>query len=515
MHNGKVISRAEYALNKSINKNKKKVTFIDTMNYAQLSVEKLGKLINIPKMKSPSCLGTIPKTKKDMDDLIAYNINDAKVSKLALKKLFESFILLGGVPKPTIASQAMNIFKAKYLKGEYAVFSDEILYEQFLSYYGGRTEAFARGKLNKNDEYKLYDINSLYPFCMLKKMPDPNSLRITHKNTLDYINNYEGVSYVSIFCPYMEYPLLPYRTKSKLLFPIGEFKGWYTHIELRKAIEIGYVIKKVHKTHYFNEVCYPFTSFVNDLYSMRRSYPSTDPMHYVCKIVMNSLYGKFGQKFVDKETLIHKNNITFEDINNFDKIEELNGFMRCVKSKTEPSNFCFPIWASYISAYGRLELYKWITQSHAIYCDTDSVITKKKLITGEKLGDMKLESVINTGYIIKPKFYLLNNEKVKIKGVRSIRSCYDFIKVLSNPIVTDKTFCKFKEAIRRGKIPNEIITKIKHLSLEDTKRQWKGTFNKDILEFSKPLNSTIIIENELIERKINLLLDKPIYVKSE
>ena len=39
-----------------------------------------------------------------------------------------------------------------------------------------------------------------------------------------------------------------------------------------------------------------FKKFVDDMYSLRSQYPKTDPMNLIAKLMMNSLYGKFGMK---------------------------------------------------------------------------------------------------------------------------------------------------------------------------------------------------------------------------
>ena len=90
-----------------------------------------------------------------------------------------------------------------------------------------------------------YDYNSLYPSVMLNSYPDPNTLNVTYKNETSYIESFDGISEVEIYSPKVKYPLLPYRTEDKLLFPYGTFRGYYTHIELREAMLLGYVIKKV------------------------------------------------------------------------------------------------------------------------------------------------------------------------------------------------------------------------------------------------------------------------------
>lgn len=39
-----------------------------------------------------------------------------------------------------------------------------------------------------------------------------------------------------------------------------------------------------------------FSKYDDKMYNLRKSYPVTDPMNMVAKMLMNSLYGKFGMK---------------------------------------------------------------------------------------------------------------------------------------------------------------------------------------------------------------------------
>ena len=114
-----------------------------------------------------------------------------------MKFLINSFEHLGATFKNTLASTSMSLFKNKYLKEVYFQPKEEILLEQFESCFGGRSEAFKRGTF---ENYNYYDFNSLYPSDMFEnEFPDPNSLRITYKNTNEYINNYHGISKVDIY----------------------------------------------------------------------------------------------------------------------------------------------------------------------------------------------------------------------------------------------------------------------------------------------------------------------------
>lgn len=37
-----------------------------------------------------------------------------------------------------------------------------------------------------------------------------------------------------------------------------------------------------------------FKDYVDTLYQLRLNYPKTDPLNYIAKFLLNSLYGKFG-----------------------------------------------------------------------------------------------------------------------------------------------------------------------------------------------------------------------------
>lgn len=466
---------------------KGKITFIDTFNFVKMSVEKLGKIINIEKLKSPDFIGKKPKNKKEWDEMIAYNIRDSEVSKGYIDFLFKALQQLGGNPQKTIASSAMSVFKCKYLKDRYFRLPSAQLLDIFQSYYGGRTEAFSRGYI-KN--YNYYDINSLYPYVMTKKYPDPNSIRFTQINTLENIQNFDGVSNVEISTPQIAYPVLPLRDRDKVIFGYGTLIGTWTHLELRKAIEDGATIKKVNWTYWFAESCYPFREYVTDLYQKRLDYKHEgNPMEQVVKILLNSLYGKFGQKFIDKDNWIPFNH-TIEELSKLEFFERIGSFIRVKKAWSRPPAFCIPIWATYVTAYARLELLKYIRKYNPVYCDTDSIITKDTIPTSEKLGAMKLEMKVKKGIIVRPKFYGLvsseDEEYVKIKGLGKRLSFKQYSDFLNTPSFTYDKFMKFKESLRRGFIPNEIQSITKNMSLEDDKRIWPSYFNRYKLQHSKP-----------------------------
>ena len=311
----------------------KSMTFIDTMNYAHLGVTKLGKLIGIPKLKAPEWLippvlvpterghsassarGNVgcdiqprgPESPNEWNELYAYNQNDALISAKALQFFFDTFEQLGATAKTTIAATAMSLFKNKYLARSHWRQPVWLLTEQLQGYYGGRCEAFSRGWFGQgsdNVKYYLGDVNSLYPSVMMKEYPVPDKYRISTENTTRYIENFDGMSHVELDCPMMQYPLLPYRHNQKLMFPVGNWSGWYVNAELRKATQLGYTIKAVRKSIYYTENYYPFADYVQDLYDKRLAYLAEgSPMELVVKLFLK-LFFNFIELRLDVSLLL-------------------------------------------------------------------------------------------------------------------------------------------------------------------------------------------------------------------
>ena len=506
--NGNEFSSSKKQDNKS-HRVRASLTFIDTLNYAQMSVKKMGEIIGMPKLESPE-FGNYPKDQEEMDYMIKYNLRDSWVTYKFMKFIIEKTEELGATFKLTAASTAMSLFKNKYL-GDKVIFGNKVetLRELFKSYYGGRTEVFRRGYF-KNVNF--YDINSLYPSQMkLQVFADPNSQRTSRKNTDNFIMNYEGTSHVKIQIPFQNIPPLPFKTKDNTIYPYGIISGHWSHIELRYAIEeCGCKILEVYSSIYYLLQCRPFEKFIDDMYTLRNKYKAEkNPMEVVTKLFMNSLYGKFGEKFDDKGGIIHKDTITKEQIDECDKLDRVGDYF-VIRQGNEPKSHCIPIWAIYVAAYGRIRLHQELVKHpNTIYSDTDCMMTPDEVETSNELGDWKLEMEIKEGITVRPKFYATvdasNNEVVKIKGLSKRLSYKDFKALKINPTVHYDKFAKFREAIRRGFTPNELIPTHKEFSLEDQKRDWGNqTFSLLELQESNP----ILIEDNVQSRVANLNANK-------
>lgn len=450
------------------------ITFIDTANFAQISVQQLGEIVGIKKLNSPKALGRVPVNSDEWEELLKYNLQDCKVSYYAMELFHTTIVGQGGTFKDTIASCSLSIFRNRFLKDTFWRHDTEICMDQFKGYYGGNTHAYKRGRF-KN--YFLYDIVSMYPSEMRKIYPNPNTLSKNKYNTTEYIEQYEGMSEVSVSCPKMEYPFLSHKSEDGRLFcPTGTWKGWYCHHELRYATELGYTILKVHNCHWYKETMYPFAEFVDTLYEIRKKYKrENNPMHFVIKLIMNSLYGKFAQKFTDVPELKHESEVDIDFLNK-NPDYTAKGDYYVFKTNTEPKAFSFIIWSAYTTAYARIKLHKLIVKYEAVYCDTDSIMCKKEIVSNSDLGGLELKEIVKEAIIVKAKFYLINSTP-RVKGVPRLKGSSEFITLIKSKKWKYEHIVKFSEAITRDLIPNQVIEVVKHFDLEDTKRVWDKPFS--------------------------------------
>jgi hypothetical protein len=518
------------------------IKFIDTMNYIPMGVSAWGELLGESKLVSPSSwikqkyegldvtIPRKPKNEFERKELEEYNKIDCKISCDAMYLLQKGFNLFGGKNKITSASTAMDVFrrsfqKQDFIKESYILKDESVTDFIFKSYFGGRTEVFERGEFK--DLY-YYDKNSLYPSAMKKRLPLPQSAVQMVKGSFEGITKYMGVSEVYVKCvDNLNKPFLPVRKDGKLIFPTGEFRGVYTHAELNKAISLGYKIYEIGRQVIYRKTHRPFKEYVETLYQERlKQKRSNDPLEKVTKLLMNSLYGKFGMRKVtktkilrDDETLTNKR--MEEEMG--DKLFELkNGFVTYKEEEEYNGKYQFPIFASYITAYARIMMYDFVNRSDCIYTDTDSVILKNPLddkFIGDDLGEMKLEAKCSRGVFVRPKFYFLEEETgkevVKIKGVRRANT-EDFNTILKAGVVSKWKFTRLRESLKRNDVVcNGLEVQSKSLSLDENKRVWNH------LDINIPSSSIPIklkyyqdvgmnltekdYENSIIKEEVNIL----------
>ena len=198
-----------------------------------------------------------------------------------------------------------------------AMLSGDIARDIRQSYTGGSTDMFIP-KPPIGSKIYSYDVNSLYPFVMKEyKYPIGNPTYF-EGNLFKFNPELFGFFYCKVTTPeYLDHPILQthYKTNAgvRTISPLGSWSGWFFSEELKNSLKFGYQFE-VLRGYYFNSG-YLFKDYVNDLYNLRLRYPKSDPMNYIAKILLNSLYGRFGMddNFSETEILTVKEYEGIED----------------------------------------------------------------------------------------------------------------------------------------------------------------------------------------------------------
>ena len=295
-----------------------------------------------------------------------------------------------------------------------------------------------------------YDVNSLYPTIMAKTYM-PVGKPIYFDGDIRKVDAKAfGFFYCKITSPeYLEHPILQRKIKTsegvRTVAGLGSWTGWIFSGEMDNALRFGYEFE-ILKGYQF-ERGYIFEEYVNKMYDLRMHYEKSHPMNLIAKLLMNSLYGKFGMRV--ESTLIEMFDTTSEtELSLFKELLELCGptvidWIRVdnhyVIVRNNLANYSYNeeedmfhgldvniAIASAITAGARM----WMStiknnpNFNLYYSDTDSAVTDRPLpsfMVGSALGQFKLEHVIERGVFLAPKVYGLitdqGEEIIKIKGV--------------------------------------------------------------------------------------------------
>lgn len=385
--------------------------FVDSYWLFQSSLAEIGEAIGRKK--------TGPKHEKATEEEVAawyasvpfeelrdYCINDCVILWEALQAFSETLRDLGSELNPTIASTAMRLFRGKYLSQE--IVTSDVLNEQVLpSYFSSRVEIFNR-YVNQASHY--YDINSSFPYSMT--FPVPGNLLGSYNRLNESLIDSDTPFFVTgqVDVPDMYLPPLPYRQDAKVYFPTGKWNGTFTGVDVRALLEMGGKLTRVDDVLVFssNE---DLRQYALDIYALRKA--TTDPFERLLyKRLLNSCYGKFSER-EEKECLhLNPSPEILARLSEDDMI--LPGVYRESVTRTIEHRH-LPI-AAYIVARSRGFLTTYLSESSEYhYCDCDGFSSVDDFVTGNELGDLKLEKLIEpeSTIFVQPKAYRLNARVMK------------------------------------------------------------------------------------------------------
>ena len=426
-----------------------KLTMLDNMNFFADKLAVWGKKLNLPKLAVDF--------KGDEQQLITYCRRDVDIMIALWNNWFE-FLDDNNCGKfcNTVSATAFTSFRTSYMRHDIYIHDHKPTLElERASYKGGRTEVFFKGEIENKTIYAL-DINSMYPSVMMNETYPVNLWRMvenpTWKHFIENLYNYSMIADVDID---IKRPRFQHKinidtvqaglsgwdklgnnrdsTKLKTCYPLGRIRTTLTTPELKSAVENNEIVR-VHAMSYYKEHKI-FTDYVSHFHDLRLSYAREDNqlMAKLCKLLLVSLYGKFGQRGYETRILGYCEFWDFSQITNYDidnqKLTEETrvGGTHFEVTRAAEHYHSFPAIAAHVTAFARLELFRLMEIAglkHVLYCDTDSLFVDvegyerlKHLIHPTELGKLKLEATMEDLIIHAPKDYEASN-KLARKGVK-------------------------------------------------------------------------------------------------
>jgi len=394
----------------------KTINIVDTLNYFKVSLEALGESIGLRKGKVD--FGTVSDEK-----LSVYCHRDVEIIRKAIIDLLE-FIYENdfGSFKPTVAAQAFAAFRHKFMEFPLWIHNNATADSMEVdAYKGGRSEAFFIG-CTKRKRLRCLDVNSMYPSIMQSKELPTKLVKIVSgpsvKELRAFMRKYLVIADMEF---YIEQPAVGVK-RDRLMFPIGHIRETITSPEIELVLQHG-IINKIYRICLYEHEKV-FKKYVEKMYELRGRYKKEGNFSYqlFCKYLLNSLYGKFGQriaKFEDVEANCSlKDNfiLNYYDADLKKHVTEYHfGGRVWMKGAKGPSFDTFTAAPAFITGYARCYLWELINMAgkdEVYYVDTDSLFLTRR-------GMIKLKDYLDEG-----KLGYLGVEDKKIVKIRNVKD-YD------------------------------------------------------------------------------------------
>jgi hypothetical protein len=337
-----------------------------------------------------------------------------------------------------------KIWREQYLDQD--VFAPNLEQETMFrkSVYGGKTKAYKPKFISSEiadieakkigyeacKDYLLdLDVVSLYPTAMHDFEYPVGKQQPTNV----FMEGKMGLYEVLFTCPdNLANPYLPIREKTSLAWQCipGEHRGVYTNVDLEEARSRGYTFKVI-SGWYWEETAPIFRDYVKHYFELKKKATKGSPMYELCKLRLNSLYGKQIQRPVTTQLQFvnQEQELWLQTYCESHKIVELRDFGDCFMVISEPEDEVSLNRAinkptqlgAFILSYSRKVMGKYCdllnpTNCYAdlpYYGDTDSLqvhvstFEKSGIKLGKELGDLDLDidGKIFEYYGIQPKLY--------------------------------------------------------------------------------------------------------------
>lgn len=418
---------------------------------------------------------------------------------------------------PTLPSLAFAIYRSNFMGDAKIPIITGNMYNFFQKgYTGGSVDVYK--PYGKN--VRRYDVNSLYPYVMKEFAVPVNNPTYFEGDVLKFKEKPFGVFEVKVYAPKgIKIPLLQKRLKvngnTSTISPLGVWKGVYFSEELYNAINFGYKIEVIRG--FLFDKDFIFSKYVDSLYAIKEKSNKGSPEYLISKMLLNSLYGRFGMSpeielheiVADKRAfeIENRDDYIVTDITPLENDKTWISFISNAKDVDGSEDFVnvsVPI-ALAITAYARIHMstFKTLNNATLYYMDTDSADLDRELdpkLVGKKLGQMKLEHVFKESVYLAPKVY----GGIAEKGTDYDKERYEIVKAKG-----------YKEKLSYKDVKSLLI-KDSVLKLDQSK--WYKNYTKSEISIKDEVYSLMVTTNKrsLIYNSEGVLIDTtPIVINEE
>ncbi len=370
------------------------ITFEDSYLLAPMSLSRLNEMLGVePKKEWDHSQNLSPWEMGDkLTTFRAYQKTDCLSLSNAMSRLCEEIGSTFGVtPSITLATTAAKTLSKCFFNLN-DVESNEGVEEQIReAIYGARNEIYKR----RGENINVYDVKDMYISCY--DVPVPVGKLVWTKPNLEA----GSLAEASVKVPQDFYVgPLPVRRNRRLIFPVGEFTGWWDTRELRFAASLG-VDVTIRRQLIADEepILAEFGRFVAGL-------RGRTALSHFWKLFGVSVSGKFGQSRW-RQSVKHVSAI--KDFKGHMPLDKTETYFQALQYVRGRSPYIKPAIAMRIRAEARIRHLQWLLQAREsgdiFYGDTDSIFTTTRLPTGKSPGELVLINKAERGYFVRQKLY--------------------------------------------------------------------------------------------------------------
>lgn len=351
----------------------------------------------------------------------------------------------------------------------------------FNSYSGGRFEILKKGRVGK---CSLFDINSAYPFNIR------NLIDVTEGNWHRVSDFHEradcGFYLTKVMTHYHNFLPLSVPLKNGVItFPVIDAMIFLSKAEI-EAYEPYMDIEIIEGWEFTaRNIIYPFRDYIDRVYELKKEADENRYEYKLYKILMNSLYGCFYEKNLDKYSGAILSGKLFN-----------------------------PIYASQITANTRIQLFKTAMtyEADVVGFATDSILFKGKpdITVDKKLGGWSLQDY-DKATVLRSGVYQIG-DTLKNRGIKrasfietpygNFKDLFHYIKSkplnVTYPVIMNRPLTFIEVLLHHKKHTIEDINRFIDLEYRldinrDYKRIWEDEFVAGIEIFEKQIDSNPLI----------------------